>query len=125
MRITLIILSIITAILGIIFTVLPLGTIALLPIGLTLIFVLILKFKFAKGQNPIVSNILLGIAVVCLIAVVAKGFLSEEEVVEDTQYEQRLEESQEEAVEELEEIESELEGLEEDIEIEEELDSIN
>ncbi|QLE02336.1 hypothetical protein HX109_12495 [Galbibacter sp. BG1] len=127
MRITLIILSAVALVIAVIFAILPLGTIALIPILIALLLALILKYKYSKGQKQLMPNIFLGVAILCGVIVISKSLFAEEKVVEDTQYEERIEESQEEAIEELEEIESELEELEleEDAEIEENLDTIN
>ncbi len=95
------------AVLGILFTILPLGTIAILPIGLTLILAF-LAFKKSEASEQKIPKIILAIATVTLLVVVGKEILVKDEVVADKQFDQKKVESKIEAQKDLEE----LEGLE-------------
>lgn len=97
-------LAILFAILGIIFTVLPLGTLALLPIGLALVFGLIAFFQSDSSQKSLPKWILI-IAGVTLVVVLGKELLIEDEVAKDEQFEQKKIESKQEDL-------KDLEGLE-------------
>jgi uncharacterized membrane protein YqgA involved in biofilm formation len=93
--------------LGIAFTILPMDTLAFMPIGLTLIFGLLTLKKSAESQKKF-PKILLVIAAFCSIVVLGKSLLIEDEIATDTQFEQQKMETKQEAQKELEE----LEGLE-------------
>lgn len=108
MRKTLLILAAFFTILSILFSALPLGTIAVLPIvvALLLSFVALQKSDAAGKTFP---KILLAVAAVCLVVVIGKQLLVKEEVAKDVQFEQTIEKSKEEDKKELEELEN-LEG---------------
>ncbi|MEL4309058.1 hypothetical protein [Joostella sp. CR20] len=127
MRNLLITLTIIALIIAIAFVILPLGTIAYIPSIIALILAFLLKFKFSDKSQQKLPSALAVLAVLLTITTLAKNNFTEEKVAEDTQYEERIEEAEEENLEELEEIQSELDELEidEDVELlEEEIDSI-
>jgi len=107
MRKLFLILAVIFGILGITFTVLPLDTLAFLPIGLALIFGL-LTLKQSEASQKKFPKILLVIAALCSAVVLGKTLLIKDEVATDTQFEQQKIETKKEAQKELEE----LEGIE-------------
>ncbi len=108
MRLTLIILSIISAILGLALSILPFGNIAILPIVISFISGLI-AFKISQKENKS-TNIIKGVFVVLIISLGLTIYSSfkPNEVVEETE-EAILKENQsdEDSLEELESIEIE------------------
>ena len=107
MRKTFLILSIIFVVISIVFSALPLDTLALLPIGITLIF-LFITFKKSEANQRQVPKWLFIITYLCGIFVLGKTYLIKDEVAVDQQFEQQKIETKQEAGQELEE----LEGLE-------------
>jgi hypothetical protein len=107
MRKTFLILSIIFLVISIVFSALPLDTLALLPIGITLIL-LFITFKKSEVNQRQLLNWLFIITYLCGIFVLGKTFLIKDEVAVDQQFEQQKIETKQEARQELEE----LEGLE-------------
>ena len=107
MRKLFLILSVVFGVLGIAFTILPLDTLAFLPIGLALVFGL-LTLKQSKDSQKKFPKIILTIVALCSAVVLGKTLLVEDEVATDTQFEQQKIETKQEAKKELEE----LEGLE-------------
>ncbi|MGX7667567.1 hypothetical protein [Flavobacterium pedocola] len=110
MKKTLLILSVFFTVLSIVFTVLPLGTLAILPI----IIALVLSFLSLKKQEDSKTKktfpkLLLFTAVICLVVVIGKELFVKEEVAKDVQFEQTIQKSKEEDKKELEELEGELE----------------
>lgn len=89
------------AVLGIVFTILPLGTIALLPIAIALIFAF-LSFKFSASKRKKISDIVLIISALTLLVVVGKEVFVKDEVVLDKQFEQEKIESKQEDIKDLE-----------------------
>ncbi len=104
------ILGIIAAILALIFAFLPLGSIALLPALAALVFTL-LAFRLSEAKTPFVKG-LLALAVLLVLVGLGKMFLTTEEVVIEEAYEEKMETSKKEALEELEELEMELDSIE-------------
>ncbi|MBK9223926.1 MAG: hypothetical protein IPO23_03345 [Flavobacterium sp.] len=104
MRKLFIVLAFIFAFIGIAFSILPLGTLALLPIGLALIFGLIAFLKSDAQQKNVPKWILI-VAGVTLIIVIGKEILITDEVAKDEQFEQKKIESKKEDL-------KDLEGLE-------------
>lgn len=104
MRKTTLILASIFTVLGIIFSFLPLGTLALLPIIAALIFSFI---TFSKSENELkkLPKMLLIVGIVCMLFVVSKEFFIKDEVVVDQKFEETKKETKAEAKKELEEIE--------------------
>ena len=92
------------SVLGIAFAVLPLGTIALLPIGLALIFSF-LSFKKSEKNQKKIPKLLLIVSALTLLVVVGKEVFIKDEVIIDKQFDQNKIESKKDAV-------KELEGLE-------------
>ncbi|NNT70778.1 hypothetical protein HKT18_00985 [Flavobacterium sp. IMCC34852] len=107
MRKLFLILTVIFSALGIAFTILPMDTLAFLPIGLALIFGLLTLKKSEESEKKF-PKILLVIGALCSLVVIGKTLLIEDEIATDTQFEQQKIETKQEAQKELEE----LEGLE-------------
>jgi len=108
MRKLLVVLAIIFTALAIIFSALPLDTIAFLPIGLAMVFCLLLLKKSAANQKKL-PNILLLLCVVSSLFVLGKTLLVKDEVVKDTKFEKEKIETKKEAKKELEDLEKDLE----------------
>lgn len=102
MRKLFLILAIVFTVLGVLFTFLPLDTIALAPLFLALIFGVFAYTKSDSVQRKTL-NIVLIIAFVATIAVVSKHFLTTDEVSVDSNFEKTKVESQKEAQKTLEE----------------------
>ncbi len=115
MRTFFIILSILAAILGIIFTVLPLENFAFIPIVAGIIFALLARKSSTENQKKF-PKILIIVFSILLIAAVAKKLFIKNEIAIDKEYEERIEKSEEKALEELENLENELEDDLDDIE---------
>ncbi len=93
--------------LGIAFTILPMDTLAFLPIGLALLCGLLTVKKSTEAQKKLPKFLLLIVAL-CSAIVLGKTLFVKDEVADDRQFEQQKIETQQEAKKELEE----LEGLE-------------
>jgi len=104
MRTLFFVLSIIFTFLSIVFSFLPLDTLAFLPIGIALIFVLIALKKSDESQKRF-PKILLLIASFCTLLVVGKIAFQKNEVAKDTTFEKEKIEAKKEAKKELEKIE--------------------
>jgi len=91
-------------VLAITLSVLPFDTLAFLPIGLAIVFGLLL-LKKSEGQQKKLPKILLSISVLCSVFVLGKTLLIKDEVAKDTQFEKEKIETKQEAKKELEEIE--------------------
>ena len=104
MRKTTLILASVFTVLGIVFSFLPLGTLALIPILLALIFSFV---TFSKSETELkkLPKMLLIVGVVCLLFVVSKEFFIKDEVAIDQKFEETKKETKAEAKKELEEIE--------------------
>jgi peptidoglycan/LPS O-acetylase OafA/YrhL len=103
MRKVLIVLAFIFTILGIVFAVLPMGTLGILPVGLSLIFGALAYFK-SEANDRVVPKWLLIIAGLTLVVIIVRSFIPDE-VAQDTQFEQKKIESKQEDL-------KDLEGLE-------------
>jgi|SRR6218665_1415526 len=108
MRKLLLFLAILFTVLAIVFAVLPLDTIAFLPIGVALIFCLLLLRKSDETQKKL-PKILLLFCAVSSVYVLGKTILIKDEVVQDVQFEQQKIETKQEAKQELEDLEKDLE----------------
>jgi hypothetical protein len=95
-------------ILSAIFSYLPLGTIALLPISFAFLFSF-LFFKKSDIKNNKFAKILLILTTVCILFVLVKVFFIKSEVELDTKFEQQKIENNKDAKKDLEELESDLE----------------
>ena len=90
--------------LSIVFAFLPLGTLAIIPIGIAILFgILALKKSDAK-QGKLVKVLLL-FAILSLVFVVGKEVFTKDEVVVDKQFDTKKAESKKEAKKDLEELE--------------------
>lgn len=98
-----IILSIVFAVFGLAFTILPMGTIALIPIALALIFAFIAILRQREMLFP--KILLLGIFL-NLLTVIGKEVFVKDVVEADEQFESVKEQSGQEAQKELEELEN-------------------
>jgi hypothetical protein len=107
MRKLFLILAWVFTVLAIVFSVLPMDTLAFLPVGLALVFSLLLLRKSEDGQKK-VPKALLFIGVLCSTYVMGKTLMIKDEVAKDTQFEEQKIENQKESKKDLEE----LEGLE-------------
>ena len=108
MRKLLVVLGIIFSALAIIFSALPLDTIAFLPIGLAMVFCLLLLKKSESNQKKL-PNILLLLCVLSSLFVLGKTLLVKDEVVKDAKFEKEKIETKKEAKKELEDLEKDLE----------------
>ena len=101
-------LGILFTVIAIAFSVLPMGTIAFLPIGLALTFCLLLLKKSNENQKQI-PKILLLLCVISSTFVLGKTLLVEDKVEKDTQFEKQKIENKKEDKKELEDLEKDLE----------------
>ena len=101
-------LGILFTVLAIVFSVLPLDTIAFLPIGLGIAFCLLLLKKSETNQKKL-PNFLLLLCVLSSVFVLAKTLLVKDEVVKDVKFEKEKIETNKEAKKELEALEKDLE----------------
>lgn len=95
------------ALISIVFTILPLDTLAILPIIPTAIFAF-LAFRKSEGQQWHASRLLLIISGMLFLVVIGKQLLIDNEIETDEQFEQKKVQSEKDDVKQLEE----LEGLE-------------
>ena len=100
------ILAVLFLLISIVFAVLPMGTLAVLPVALALIFSG-LAFFISEADAKKFPKILLILSVILLVVVLAKAMMPDE-VATDTEFEQKKIESKNEDLKDLEE----LEGLE-------------
>jgi hypothetical protein len=104
------ILGIIATLLALIFTLLPMGSIALLPALAAVLFSFI-AFRLSEKKTNLLKA-LLGLGVVLVLIGLGKTFFTTEEVEIEAAYEAKMETSKKEALEELEELEMELDSIE-------------
>lgn len=97
------ILGIIATVFAAIFTFLPLGSIALIPAIAAVIFT-ILAFRLSETKTTFIKG-LLALALLLMLVGFGKTFFTTEEVVIEEAYEEKMEASKQEALEELEELE--------------------
>ena len=108
MRKLFLVLGVIFTLLAIIFSILPMDTIAFLPIGLALIFCLLL-LKKSEGNQKKLPTILLLLCVLSSVFVLGKTLLIKDEVEKDAEFEKAKVETKQEAKQELEDLEKDLE----------------
>jgi energy-coupling factor transporter transmembrane protein EcfT len=101
-KLFLVIASIFTT-LSIVFAFLPLGTLALIPIGIAILFGFLTLKKSDLKQQKVVKVILL-FAILSLVFVVGKEIFTKDEVVIDKQFDTKKVESKKEAKKDLEEL---------------------
>lgn len=111
MRKIILILSIIFVVLSIVFSILPLDTLALLPIGIALILIFITFKKSDITQRKLVKW-LFAITYICAIFTIGKTYLVKDNIATDQKFELEKIETKKEAKKELENLEKDLEGLE-------------
>jgi EamA domain-containing membrane protein RarD len=104
MRKSLVVLAVIFTSLGVIFSVLPLGTLAILPIGMGLIFAFLAYYKSTILQKKLPKWLLI-VAVICMIGVLGKTYFIKDEVAVDSQFEKQKVESKKEDIKDLEDLE--------------------
>ena len=104
MRQLFLVIASIFTVLSVVFAFLPLGTLALVPIGVALLFGFLALKKSDTKQAKWVK-VLLVVSVLSLVFVVGKEFLTKDEVQVDQQFDAKKVESKKEA-------QKELEGLE-------------
>ena len=104
MRQLFLVIASIFTVLSVVFAFLPLGTLALVPIGIALLFGFLALKKSDTKQAKWVK-VLLVVSVLSLVFVVWKEFLTKDEVQVDQQFDAKKVESKKEA-------QKELEGLE-------------
>ena len=107
MRKIFLVITILFTVLSIVFAFLPLGTLALLPIGVALLFGY-LTFKKSDDSQKKLIKVLLLFSTLSLIAVIGKEVLVQDEIAKDAVFEKEKIETKKESQKELEE----LEGLE-------------
>ena len=99
--------AVVFTVLAIVFSVMPMDTLAFLPIGLAIVFSLLVLRKSETAQKRIPKWLLI-ISVVCSVYVLGKTLLVKDEVAQDQTFEKEKIENNKESKKELEE----LEGLE-------------
>jgi EamA domain-containing membrane protein RarD len=104
MRLLFVILAVFFAVIGIVFTILPLGTLALIPIVFALIFSALGLYK-SEGKLKLFPKLILIISAVAMLVVIGKEVFIKDEVAADNQINKIKVESKKEAV-------KDLEGLE-------------
>lgn len=104
MRKALIVLAFIFAILGIVFVILPMGTLGLLPVGLSLIFAGLAYYKSAENDKAVPKWLLIVAGLTFVIGIVRT--MMPDEVAKDTEIDQQKIESQQEDLKDLEELEA-------------------
>lgn len=104
MRIAFIIIAIVFVALTIAFTILPMGTIALIPVALAFLFSFFAFLK-SKERKRIFSKWLMFFVFVLFLVIVAKDVFVKDKVVTDQKFQLEKQNSQQEAQKELEELE--------------------
>ena len=104
MRQLFLVIASIFSVLSVVFAFLPLGTLALIPVGIALLFGFLALKKSDTKQAKWVK-VLLVVSVLSLVFVVGKEFLTKDEVELDKQFDVKKVESKKEAQKELEDLE--------------------
>ena len=104
MRQLFLVIASIFTVLSVVFAFLPLGTLALIPVGIALLFGFLALKKSDTKQAKWVK-VLLVVSVLSLVFVVGKEFLTKDEVELDKQFDVKKLESKKEAQKELEDLE--------------------
>ncbi len=108
MRKLLLISTVVFTVLAILFSVLPMDTLAFLPIGIAIALSLTTLLKSDENQKKF-PKILLIISVICSFFVLGKTLFIKDEIEVDQKFEQQKIETKQEAKKELEELENDLE----------------
>ncbi len=98
------IVAVLFTLLSVVFAVLPLDTIAFLPIGLGVVFSLIALSKSEIGKTKMAKTLLF-ICGICSVVVLSKTIFIKDKIEQDTQFEQTKIETKKEAQKELEDLE--------------------
>lgn len=110
---TLSIFGIISALLGLLFSFLPISNLAIFPAAFGLILGLIAYLSAKKQQlNFSFARIVVLLSLLAIIISMAKQLFTENEIKNDTEFIQKEKQSEEDAVKDLEELDDELDGLE-------------
>ena len=104
MRQLFLVIASIFTVLSVVFAFLPLGTLALIPVGIALLFGFLALKKSDTKQAKWVK-VLLVVSVLSLVFVVGKEFLTKDEVEVDKQFDVKKLESKKDAQKELEDLE--------------------
>jgi len=104
MRKVLIVLAFIFAVIGIPFVILPLGTLGVLPAGLSLVFAVLAFLKSPAGHKNVPKWLMI-LAGLLLAVIVVKAMIPDE-VEKDTEFEQKKIDSKQEDLKDLEELEN-------------------
>jgi EamA domain-containing membrane protein RarD len=94
------------ATLGLVFSFLPLGTIALIPILIALVFAFLALKKSIEIADKKVPKILLLVSIIAMVIVLGKEALLKDKVEVDNQFEKEVIKSENEAKQDLEDLES-------------------
>ena len=106
-------LGLIGAILGLIFSFLPISNLAIFPAIIGLLLGLIAYTKLKKqGQNFTFAKIVIILSLLAILISTSKQLFIKNKVVEDTEFNQKTEKSKQDAVKDLEELDEELDELE-------------
>lgn len=106
MKIVVISLAGLFCLVGMVFSYLPMGTIALLPVGIAAgLSILAIR----QDNNKKFPKIILGITIMSFLFVIGKSIFVKDEVVQDVNFEQQKMQQKQEAQQELEELENDLE----------------
>ena len=109
-------LAIVFLVSGLAFTILPLGAVAFIPIGLALVFAAVALFV-TKTENKKTSEALLIIGAFLGLTVIVKDVVIEQRLAFKTEEELKMWEQMEENLRELEELENHLDKLDETYEL--------
>jgi len=93
--------AVVFAIFGIAFTILPMGTIALLPIVIAIVLAF-LGLRFSQSKQRLFPKIILFVSAMTFLVVLGKEVFVKDEVVVDKQFEQKKVESKKEDIKDLE-----------------------
>lgn len=106
MRITLIILGLLSALIALIMSILPFGLIALIPAAIAFVIGLLALSAFKKeGQSQLPVKSIFVITIIALALTAYRSIFTENKVEADTEFIEKERESEEEAIDELEDIE--------------------
>ena len=93
--------AVVFAVLGIVLTILPMGTIALLPIVIAIVLAA-LGFRISTTTQRLFPKIILIVSALTFLVVIGKEVFVKDQVVVDKQFEQKKEESKKEDIKDLE-----------------------
>ncbi len=100
------IIAIIGIIITIAFTIFPIGNLTIFPALITVLCgIILLKIYKKEDSNPLFPKIIIGIAVIGAVISICRTVLVSDAIAEDQKFEQRQEKSNEDAVQELEDLE--------------------